>query len=551
MPVVGVDFGTTNVRIATWNPDETDRIPQPAKIGQGDAPNMPAVLAFQRRNGGISQIVGEDADGLADDDNTVVVRNLKRWALSGDPFVKWSLDASRAQTPAWWDPDTRCVVAFGESFPVWEVIRPILAEAVRRAGLTGEFDWGAGCPVHANADYRSGLTQTLGDLGGRGKTVAVIEEPILYLTLAHRLATLAPGSYLVYDLGGGSFDCALAEATSDGPTTVYASGGAPLLGGANIDALLAARLDYTGAPLLLRIAKERLTPASPAQDIDGNVSLAWTDLEYVLNRSKFLAHTLVAMREAYISAKVIWKYDANAPTLGGSVIPSCRLHDLASAFAKDLDAIILTGGPTRSPFFRAQLAEKFGAPKVRAAADLIPVEIPEPELTGISIGACYAAAENPAPLYVRRLPARVTLRNAGTGDSVEYQPYQHFARNFNPASPFRSAPLAPPANPDAQYELTIADPEGTVRRREHFTLARRPGDNAPRLLIDTLGWIGVDFADSRPPQLVISDPPWQTHRQRELLREIIAKRQEQEIREQERIRRLTTENPFGWQSGHS
>ena len=549
MPVVGVDFGTTNVRIATWNPDETDSIPHPAMIGQGDAPNMPAVIAFQRRNGGISLIVGEDADGLADDADTVVARNLKRWALSGDPYVEWSLKASQTPLPDWWDPDAQRVVAFGEAFPVWEVIRQILAEAVRRAGLTGEFDWGAGCPVQADADYRSGLTRTLGELGG-GKSVAVIEEPILYLTLAHRLATLEPGSYLVYDLGGGSFDCALAEVAADGQTTVYASGGDPLLGGAIIDDRLAARLNYAGSPRLLRIAKEQLTPTGPAQDVDGNVSLAWTDLESELNQSRFLERTLLPMREAYISAKVIWKYDPNAPTLGGSVIPSCRLSDLPSAFAKDLNDIILTGGPTKSPFFHAGLSEKFGALKVRAAADLIPSEIPEPELTGISIGACYAAAENPSPLYVRRLPARITLRDASAGTSVEYQPYQHFATNFNPATSFLSAPLAAPANPDAKYELTIADPEGTVLHRRQFTLDRRSGDHAPRLLIDTLGRIGVDVGNNEPPQMVIDDPPWQTRRQREILQDIIARRQEQERSERERVRRLTTENPFGWQSGH-
>ena len=47
--IVGVDFGTTNVRIAQWDVDEDDR-PMSCEIGTTVNPyTMPAVIAFERQ----------------------------------------------------------------------------------------------------------------------------------------------------------------------------------------------------------------------------------------------------------------------------------------------------------------------------------------------------------------------------------------------------------------------------------------------------------------------------------------------------------------------
>ena len=59
MQVVGIDLGTTNLRISTWDSDQPDTIPQPLTIGQGDSYTMPTVVAFRRQPGGeIETIVG-------------------------------------------------------------------------------------------------------------------------------------------------------------------------------------------------------------------------------------------------------------------------------------------------------------------------------------------------------------------------------------------------------------------------------------------------------------------------------------------------------------
>jgi hypothetical protein len=395
----------------------------------------------------------------------------------------------------------------------------------------------------------------LSEFGGSNEVTSVVEEPILVLTLAHKLGTLHPGSYLVYDLGGGSFDCAIAEVGADGQMTVYSSHGHPLLGGATIDDLLTQKYELGDRvdPRLLRIAKEQLTPTNPVQNLYDDVNLSWTGLEDALNKAQFYGWTLAAMREAYISAKAVWKLEEGDYAIGN--IPLLRLRDMPKAFSKDLNAIILFGGSTKSPYFRERLTEQFGVQKVIATEDLIPSEIPDPELTGLSAGACYFVGKGYTPLYVNRLPVRVTLRDTKTGAQVEYEPYQHFVPNFNPGKPFISNRLPQGTGTGSEYELIVADADGEELERKLVGSGRAGVTRSPQLVIDTFGRIGIAINESR--WVEVENPPWQTERQREALQSVLQSimdrmdRQRQfEQSERQRIHGLLTENPFGWQSGH-
>ena len=567
MQIVGVDFGTTNVRIATWDTDEPDRLPEPQAIGPVDSFAMPSVIAFQRQqDGAITTAVGQDADVLEDGRDIVVVRNIKRWALSSDRFVSWHLESAHTPCPKWWNSQTRCIEVWGQEFPVREAIRLILDEAFRRANVTGEFEWRTGCPVHANLEYRSELAGVLAEFGGINNVASVIEEPVLFLALAQRRGALEPGSYLVYDLGGGSFDCALAEVDENGQVTVYAAHGHPLLGGVRIDELLRERLGYEGPSYLLRSAKERLNAPGPDEPVDTRTNLSWKNLQGVVD-SPFLNGTVVAMREAYITAKVIWRREEEAAPIGE--IPSLRWGDVPQALRNNLDGILLTGGPTKSPLIQEWLADRFGDQKVKPAVDLLPVEIPDRELTGLSMGACYAAAGDYNPLYISRLPARITLQETKTRTQVEYEPYEHFVSNFNPARPFVSKPLVSQRNVDTKYELTVFDPNGKRLARQPVDVSRMNlGGNVgglPRLpqtwrsfgndtkasyqlCIDNLGRVLI-LTNGRF-WVAIENPPWQTSRQRAIIGSILDKQRQYEADLRERVHHLITHNPFGWQSGH-
>ena len=493
MQVVGVDFGTTNVRVATWDSEQTTP-PQPRSIDINlEEPIMPAVVALQMQpNGEVAIVVGEDAEGMTDEAGvTRVIHNIKRLALSTDPYFNWhrafhsahektepdlSEEGAGTWPPRWWDPETLCVKEFGREFPVWELVGSILTEAFQRAGIGGDYEWRAGCPVHSDFLYRKGLADTLTQVTGKAGNIHwVVEEPFLFLLAARVIGQLREGSYLVYDVGGGSFDCAVVEINGD-KTQIYGADGNPWLGGADIVRWLDEELRRKGhrvQPSLLRQAIETVSVtghlklqegpfitldcAKESGDVKDLLSGEIVgDVKTALEGLRFFRRSVAVSRDAYIGAKSLWwtRPSHEIPTPEGSIryppagevlyarykghspqdrelrevrfVWQLMLPDLVD----DVDRIILCGGPTKSPLFSENLERSFKAEKVVAASDLMP-SIVDPELTGASVGACYSAKFSTGhreytPLYVNRLPLQVTLEDLQTGEKAEYHPFQHF-----------------------------------------------------------------------------------------------------------------------------
>ena len=548
MEIIGIDFGTTNVRISTWDPDDPNAgLPQSRLIGRGETTVMPVVIALRRQPGGeVSKVVGEDADSLEDGPDTLVIRNIKRWALSNDAYVRWRLEVSETEWPTWWNPEMGCVEVWGQHFQVKELVADILKEAVSRAGLPDSFEWRAGCPVQAGYDYRSMVSQVLSEIAGQGRVEWVVDEPVLFLSAAQR--NIDPdsdfrleGSYLVYDLGGGSFDCTLVEVRASGEMIVYGADGDPLLGGSNIDRELAAK--FKGQENLLRLAKEQLSPDNATVPFGGSVDLTWTDIEAELKGGKFLQRSLMAMRDAYISSKTVVEGEASdeeEDTGKTSFVWQLGYDDMG----RDLDGVIMFGGPTRSPYFTQGLSHWFGGAKVMRASDLIG-GIADPELVGVSMGACYYPTGENFHQVPSRLPYRVSLENTTTGreeDRVEYRPHQYFVDTFQPAERFTSRWLPQDRNNPQEYELAIVDPDGVVLERQSVDGYLEPDNRQPatglRLIIDRLGPVYVEKRSEGTGLpwtsrfTVVESPPWQTDEQREMLE---ALRQRQRDRERTRL----------------
>lgn len=559
MEIVGIDFGTTNLRISTWDPDDPDDAPpQTLQIGRSVI-TMPVVVALQRQPGGsVSMVVGEEAEELEGEQNTEVIRNIKRWALSNDPYVKWRLESSGTDWESWWNSELSCVEVWGQHFQVKELMAAILREGVSRAGLPAEFEWRAGCPVHAGYEYRLMLKEILTEIAGKGSISWVVEEPVLFLAAVQRnpnpdFASGLQGSYMVYDLGGGSFDCALVEVRDNNEMIVYGADGHPLLGGANLDKSLANRLglDYGNSANLVRLAKEQVSPEVPSIRVADNLSITWADVEAELKSGKFIQRSLMAMRDAYISAKsVVRRSDEIGDASGDMVLQ--RDEDTGEVsftwqlgyedMKRELDGVILFGGPTRSPFFKEVLGRWFGDDKVFMARDLlIPGVFAPEEITGVSIGACYYPSGQHFHEVPSRLPYRVTLENLQTGgeeDTVQYKPHQHFVETFQPAEQFSSRWLMQDRDNPQEYELTITDPDGVVLGRQYIdgyleSDGRHPATSL-RLVIDRLGPVYVEKRSEgigltwTKKVTVVETPPWQTEEQREILDALRKRERERE-----------------------
>lgn len=609
MQVVGVDFGTTNVRISVWD-SEQDAPPETKRLGIGIQRSypMPAIVALrQESDGEVSVVVGEDAELLQDEesDAILVIDNIKRYAMSPDTYVKGRLEGQselghiEPWPPTWWDQETRHVVQFGREFPVWDLVKEILAEAFLRADIRGEYEWRAGCPVHTNWEYRASLAETLSQVTGiSGGVKWVVEEPLLFLNSFLRLprreiGEIGEGPYLVYDIGGGSFDCALVEVMSADRVHIYGADGHPALGGSIIDYRLSKNLSYQGTSSLLRQAKETLTPASPSFRMRGDVVLTDKDVGIALKDVKFLEQSVSVLRDCYVGAKMLWKRGEGAddPPVGETIHKDRHTGEVTFVWqmqwkdlAKDVQGIILVGGTSKSHFdipggpksFKEYLEDRFPETRIispeefQVDADLA--------ITGASKGACYAPSSSInstesdyTPLYVNRLPVCVTLEDLQTGKTVEYKPFDHFTDS--PRHPFDAfiSKGALTENPDdhyseERYELTVTTPDGLLVKtvdpdgveRERQPVGKPYSSNKPtintrligsslRLVIDRFGQVAVmqQSTNSAPKTFVIiENPPWQTPEQAQYLKDKLE--QDRRYREEEaaRIHSTINRSPF-------
>lgn len=577
--IVGIDFGTTNVRIAQWDSDD-DKLPSSSReIGRIPIRRfwMPAVIAFEKLPDGKVEVkIGERADILDDNDpNAVVVRNVKRYATASDENVRkvleWSLtpkggDAEVGPWPDWMDMSNLSIRAWDGPVSVQEAIKLILKEAISRAGLAGEAaEWRAGCPVSSDLAYRKALIAALDELGCGGRVEWVSEEPLLLVALGDARGTLTPGSYMVYDLGGGSFDCAVVE-IEDGEDengedkrwlTVYAQEGL-LIGGVDIDSLLINWLGYKGRIYDLRFAKEQLSPGTESVPIgDDGSELTSGEFKAALEKSGFFNQTLAAMLAAYGKAKTIWKRADESSPYGEYIAPSGWSQRIQS-MADDIDKFLVVGGPTNNPYFVDKLEGILGEGKVVTAANIAQAtdeERNDSAITALSHGACYMGGNSYIPVTADRVPATITL-TVTDGRESKQDAYVAFQRMpyRNPLANHKGDWVTLESEGPKTYRVVVENSDGVVLHdtEEHPMRMPRDGYLGPladraMLVIDRLGsvWVRLGAGASEVPQpieddvVILRTPPWQTGLQKEVMEKLEEiQRQREEDQKARDIRNL-------------
>lgn len=643
MLTYGIDFGTTNTRVARWDPEGQSN-PEILAIGLAGDYTMPSVAAFvHNADDTVSIELGEDADQRGESSGEViVVRNIKRWALASDPSVGQGIERLGIPRPPWWDEESRSIRAFGQEFPAEQVIGAILEEALRRATESvmvagGAFDypssrgpgtrvpeprtargrrcvlprfirgiisrllqdhtvlpppaqhtepsldaaqaigsisqpqlqlsgqWRASAPVTSGLDFREILRDAIAQTLPGGRISWISMEPVLVLALLYRQGRLGRGTYMIYDWGGGSFDCALAEVESE-PTglrlTVYAAAGDPLLGGMDIDRQIAALLNYEGPPYSLRIAKELLSATGEPQTLPGGIRLDQDHIRAILDKAGYFDRTLYTTLEAYRQAKRFWKRPSSAPPVGEILsqeegVVRRSVQDLkADDLAADIDRIILIGGSTRIPYIRARLEQLFGRDKVASVAELALAYVRNAELTALAIGSCYSVTGIIHPLYSTRLPVSIDLEIEHVGHRY-HSPYRAFdhLQEGGSLKPHLTLPVRLSLSDKfhgPRYNVTITDADGEALTMPGAALLAGSfgtGTRRLRLAIDPFGRVAIEVKPiSGPPWLkpVVDDPPWQTNAQRNALKRVEEERTRYEIAVHSGAVANITQNPWGW-----
>ncbi|MCY1140008.1 Hsp70 family protein [Actinoplanes sp. Pm04-4] len=336
--VVGIDLGTSSCAISVW-----DGAKPLVVRGPTGAATMPASVG-QDRSGHV--VAGAPPAG--DPEN--VIAGIKRRLGSGQQ-VRFR---GRACLP-------RDICAY------------LLIELKRQAEtFIGE-------PIHdavitVSAAAGEAQRRALREAAGLAQLNVrrLVEDPVAAAMVLG--VDAPPGTYAIYDLGGGTFDASVVR-VADGTVDVLGTAGDQLLGGDDFDELI---VGY-----VLRRIRER-HHVDLGQDLAIRRRIRWEAEIRKRELSEAETTTLELPRlTATVSASVPLSRRAFEAMIEPDVQRSLDLLSEAIAAARtvhgvgwaDIDQVVLAGGSTRIPALRDRLAAYLGWGAARIRTDLDPDEL--------------------------------------------------------------------------------------------------------------------------------------------------------------------------------
>ncbi|WP_244214962.1 Hsp70 family protein, partial [Amycolatopsis thermalba] len=271
-----------------------------------------------------------------------------------------------------------------------EAHRQLAGQPLDQVRLSHPARWGA---------TRQQLLRQAAIKAGLGADPVLIPEPVAaaahYASLGR---ALAPGSTLaVYDLGAGTFDCAVIGVTDRG-FTVLADNGLPDLGSLDIDQAL---LEHVGRQVSHTDPAQWQRMLRPGSLADWRTRRALLqDVREAKETLSRHAHTEVPMPEPFDDVLV------TRAELEALVRPNLlRSAEMLAATIRDagrtpqqLTGVYLVGGPSRMPLVATLLAEQLG---------VLPTSQDQPE-TAVAFGLHHVPAgppPTPPAIDGRTLPA--------------------------------------------------------------------------------------------------------------------------------------------------
>lgn len=331
---LGIDLGTTRSLVAVVRSGKA----QVLEAGSSNDTLLPSIVYYPSSG---NPLVGNDAlSHLADDPKNTIV-SAKRFMGRSQSDIKFShpyeLSGNKDDMPTF-------VTAQGEVSPV-EVSARILATLKQRAASALPADSIEGAVITVPAYFDEAQRQATKDAAQAAgiNVLRLLNEPtaaaVAYGLDQPTQADAKESYYLIYDLGGGTFDVSILKLT-DGVFEVLATGGNSALGGDDIDRLLTnwliKQLDIDpkdvsrhDKSILAQQAKTYKQALTDAEQVNIDITVNNQFYQGVLSREDLLVIIEpVSRRTLSVCEQVL------------------RDAKLSSA---DLDEVILVGGSTRMP----------------------------------------------------------------------------------------------------------------------------------------------------------------------------------------------------------
>ncbi|MGD9752827.1 MAG: Hsp70 family protein [Acidimicrobiia bacterium] len=409
--VLGIDFGTSFTVAAA----RSRRGPEVIEVG-GER-RVPSVV-------------------LAEDDGSVVVGRSAEDLATARPGHAIRAPKSRLAEPA-------PVILGGRPHQVTTLIASLLSyvyrEAVRQQGSE---------PVEVRLTHPAAWSQPRLDRLLTAAAQARLPNPVLVpepvaaaVSFADEGGVVDGGFVAVYDLGGGTFDTAVLQATSDGFVVVGRPAGEDRLGGDLFDELLA---NHVGAKLdpgtweALQVSDERAwqQAAAALRSEARRVKEALSSHPY--------AELLLGLPTGMVTQRVTRDEFEQlvAPYVKSSVDLLSRAVGDAGLDLQHLDAVYLAGGASRSPVVERLVSEAFPGVTVSRRGD---------PKTAVALGATHGKAVSSAvrsrismPPAEAAAPAPPMAPPPGSNPPASNPPASN-PPGFPPV--VAPAAFAPPSNP--------------------------------------------------------------------------------------------------------
>ena len=362
----GIDLGTSNSLIAKFDRGNVEVYKNP----DGFKETLPSVVGF--RNDRI--LIGERARTYLDKDPKSVIGRFKRKMGTSETFKIKSLNTSKSPVE----------------------LSAIILKELKGFVHTGEEVESAVITIPASFDtIQSNATKEAGLQAGF-KNVVLLQEPIaasLAYANKEKNVDLKNSQWLVYDLGGGTFDVALVKIV-EGELTVMDHEGDNYLGGTDFDALIVEKivvpeLERKGSfsDLLAEMKRE-----------SGKYNKLWHSL---LIRAEGAKVELTTKTSAEIDLGMVPDLEDDDGKPIDAIINITRsefetvIKDIVentidwikqiltrnSLQARDLQFVLMVGGSTYIPYVRKRVEEVMG----------IPVNTGIDPTNAIAVGAAYFA----------------------------------------------------------------------------------------------------------------------------------------------------------------
>lgn len=364
--VIGIDLGTSNSAAAVMEGGRPVIIPSAEGAGVASGKAFPSYVAFTKDS---QRLVGEPARRQAAINPEGTIQAAKRKMGTDFKFKVFGKEYTPQQISAF---ILQKIKQDAEAY---------LGDKIEEAVIT--------CPAYFDDNQRT-ATKDAGEIAGL-KVLRIINEPTA-ACLAYGLEKTGKElKILVFDFGGGTLDVTIMEMWKEGGFKVMATSGDTQLGGTDMDNVL---IEYianqfkreTGIDLRNdKMALQRLREAAEKAKVELSSTLT-TDinLPFITADATGPKHLTMSINRAKLEELV------------NPIIERCRgpleraLKDAKDAFAKesvtfgdrDVDKIIMVGGPTRMPIVQKFVEDYFGK-KIERGVD--PMEC-------VAMGAAIQAA---------------------------------------------------------------------------------------------------------------------------------------------------------------